>query len=161
MRLAPVESRARTTLPWRSPRASARAYAEAGPLERIAIIRRGVPATYVTTLVRSLEIPKDRLCRTLGLSRSTVDRKARQRGRLSQSDSERVLAIARLIGQADRMVQTSGDPSGFEAAKWLGAWLYAPHPVLGCRAPSEFMDTAGGCTYVSNLLAQQESGAYG
>lgn len=152
--------RRRTTLPWRSLRASARAYAEADPLERIEIIRRGVPATYVTTLIRRLDIPKGRLCRTLGLSRSTVDRKAHQRRRLSPRESERVLAIAQLIGQADGMVQASGDPSGFDAAKWLGVWLYSPHPVLGGRAPSEFMDTAGGGTYMLDVLAHQESGAY-
>jgi len=38
---------------------------------------------------------------------------------------------ARLIGQVQAMVEQSGNPEGFDAAHWLGAWLDEPLPALG------------------------------
>ncbi|HEX8755581.1 MAG TPA: antitoxin Xre-like helix-turn-helix domain-containing protein [Steroidobacteraceae bacterium] len=129
-------------------------------MDRIAIIRGRVPATYVVALTESMQIPRERLYSTLNLARATVDRKIQKRQRLSQEESERILAVVRLIGQVDTMVQESGDPAGFDAAKWTARWLQDPNPALGGRAPGELLDTADGRGLVSDLLAQQQSGAY-
>lgn len=145
---------------WNAVRESAGAYYRANPLDRIAIIRGRVPARYVVALAQSMQIPKERLYGALNLARATVDRRIQKRQRLSQEESERVLAVVRLIGQVDSMVQESGDPAGFDAAKWTGEWLQRPHPALGGRCPSELLDTADGRALVADLLAQQQSGAY-
>jgi putative toxin-antitoxin system antitoxin component (TIGR02293 family) len=145
---------------WNAVRESAGAYYRANPLDRIAIIRGRVPATYVIALTHSMQIPKERLYGTLGLARATVDRKIQKRQRLSQEESERILAVVRLIGQVDTMVRESGDPAGFDAARWIADWLQHPHPALGGRTPGELLDTADGRGLVSDLLAQQQSGAY-
>lgn len=147
-------------LRWNAVRDSAGAYYRANPLDRIAIIRGRVPATYVVALTESMQIPRERLYSTLNLARATVDRKIQKRQRLSQEESERILAVVRLIGQVDTMVQESGDPAGFDAAKWTARWLQDPNPALGGRAPGELLDTADGRGLVSDLLAQQQSGAY-
>lgn len=147
-------------LRWNAVRESAGAYYRANPLDRIAIIRGRVPATYVIALTQSMQISKERLYSTLNLARATVDRKIQQRQRLSQEESERILAVARLIGQVDCMVQESGDPTDFDAARWTAQWLQRPHPALGGRAPGELLDTADGRGLVSDLLAQQQSAAY-
>jgi putative toxin-antitoxin system antitoxin component (TIGR02293 family) len=145
---------------WNAVRESAGAYYRADPLDRIALIRRRVPAAYVVTLTRSMQISRERLYRTLGLARATMDRKIQRRQRLSQEEGERILTVARLIGQADHMVQESGDPTGFDAPRWTAEWLEHPHPALGGRTPGELLDTADGRALVSDLLAQQQSGAY-
>jgi uncharacterized protein (DUF2384 family) len=75
-------------------------------------------------------------------------------------ESERVLAIARLVGQADTIVCESGEPEGFNAAEWVSSWLQRPHAALGGKCPGELMGTADGCMLVSDLLARQQSGAY-
>lgn len=147
-------------LRWNAVRESAGAYYRANPLDRIAIIRGRVPATYVVTLTQSMQIPKERLYGTLNLARATVDRKIQKRQRLNQEESERILAVVRLIGQADAMVRESGDPTGFDAAKWIADWLQRPHPALGGRTPGELLDTADGRGLVTDLLAQQQSAAY-
>lgn len=147
-------------LRWSAVRDSAAAYYRANPLDRIAIIRGRVPAAYVVSLTQSMQIPKERLYSTLNLARATIDRKIQKRQRLNQEESERILAVVRLIGQADCMVQESGDPSRFDAPRWTAEWLQRPHPALGGRTPGELLDTADGRALVADLLAQQQSGAY-
>ncbi|HEX3844521.1 MAG TPA: antitoxin Xre/MbcA/ParS toxin-binding domain-containing protein [Steroidobacteraceae bacterium] len=147
-------------LRWNAVHESAGAYYRANPLDRIAIIRGRVPAAYVVALAQSMQIPKERLYSTLSLARATVDRKILKRQRLSQDESERVLAVAQLIGQVANMVRESGNPSGFDAAKWMARWLEHPHPALGGRRPGELLDTADGRNLVTQLLAQQQAGTY-
>jgi uncharacterized protein (DUF2384 family) len=72
-----------------------------------------------------------------------------------------MIGIARLVGQAQSMVQESGGPDDFDAAKWVSAWLDRPLPALGGKRPSGFMDTAIGRSMVADLLGQQQSSAYG
>lgn len=132
----------------------------AEPLMRITMVKEGLSAGYLDKLAKSLNITKDRLLPTLGIAQATVSRKVREGKPLSTEDSERALGMARLIGQVEAMVQQSGDPTGFDAAKWLARWLEEPLPALGGRPPSSLMDTAEGQAMVSNLLARMQSGAY-
>ena len=107
-----------------------------------------------------MHMPMERFYRTLGLARPTVDRKVRLAKRLNADESERVLGIARLVGQAQSLVKESGGPVKFDAATWVAAWLERPLPALGGKPPAAFMDTADGRTLVADLLAQEQSGAY-
>jgi uncharacterized protein (DUF2384 family) len=100
------------------------------------------------------------LLRTLGLSTPSFKRKKRMSERLSKPQSERVLGLARLIGQVEAMVAESGMTAGFNAARWIGSWLAEPLAPLGGLTPGELMDTMEGQAIVSNLLARAQSGAY-
>lgn len=132
----------------------------ATPLERIEIVRQGVPAGFVVRLGSAMGVPKERVYQTIGLPRSTVERKARAEQSLSPDESERVVGLTQLIGQVQALVEQSGHPEGFDAARWVGEWLDRPHPALGDRKPGDLCDTAEGRGVVSNLLARQQSGAY-
>lgn len=132
----------------------------AGVVDRVNIVKDGVPALYVNVLTACMGMPKDKFYRTIGLMRPTVDRKVRASKRLNQDESERVMGIARLVGLTQSLVQDSAGPEEFDAAKWVAAWLDRPLPALGGKRPGEFMDTADGRTLVADLLAQQQSGAY-
>ena len=129
-------------------------------VERIKLVKQGVPATVVDRLSKDMAIGKAKLYETLGLAPATVNRKLRDAQLLSQDDSERVLGIARLIGQVEQMVHESGDPKGFKAAEWVASWLDRPHPALDGKRPAELMDTADGRNLVSDLLARMQSSAY-
>jgi putative toxin-antitoxin system antitoxin component (TIGR02293 family) len=107
-----------------------------------------------------MQVPIDRLYRTLGLARPTIDRKMRTSQPLNTDESERVLALARLIGQAQNIVEESGRAQEFDAALWIAGWLNRPLPALDGRTPEEFVDTAEGQQLMSDLLAQQQPGAY-
>ena len=130
------------------------------PSERVKLVKEGVPASVLLLISDQMAIPRDRLYATLGLARATVNRKVRDKQVLNQDESERVLGIARLVGQAQTMVQESGEPKGFDAARWDAAWIEEPQPALGGKRPRELMDTAEGRGIVSELLARSQSGAY-
>lgn len=129
-------------------------------LERVEIVKAGVPADLLALLAEEMAISKEKLYATIGLPRATANRKLRERTVLTQDESERVLGIARLVGQVDAIVRDSGKPEGFDAAKWVAAWLDRPHPALGGKRPAELMDTADGRAIVSDLVARMQSGAY-
>ena len=129
-------------------------------IERVAMVKEGVPARLLDLICEDMAVPKDKLYATIGLARATINRKLREQQMLNQDESERVLGIARLVGQVSAMVRESGRPEGFDAARWVADWLDEPQPALGGRRPAELMDTADGRTIVSDLIARMRSGAY-
>ena len=124
------------------------------------MVKEGLPARLLTTLATDMHVPRERLYAWLGIARATANRKVKDDRMLSQDESERALGIARLVGQVGKIVAESGEPDGFDAARWTAAWLEEPNAALGGKAPGEFMDTADGRALVAGLVAQMQSGAY-
>lgn len=132
----------------------------ASPIQRIALVKSGIPATALSRLAGQMDMPKDRLASVLGLPRATINRKVSGSKPLSPDEGSRVMGMARLVGQVQAMVEESGQTEGFDAARWVARWLERPLPALDGRAPKELMDTAEGQALVSNLVARMQSGAY-
>ena len=124
------------------------------------MVKEGVPSGLLMLISEDMAISRDKLYATIGLVRATVNRKLRGQQVLNQDESERVLGIARLVGQVSTVVKESGNPGGFDAAKWVAAWLDRPLQALGGKRPAELMDTADGRGIVSDLVARMQSGAY-
>ena len=103
---------------------------------------------------------KENLLSSLGLPRATISRKEKDGAVLSKDESERVLGVETLIGMVQAMVEESGDPSGFDAARWVSEWLSKPLPALGGETPASYMDTFEGQRLVAELLSMTQSGAY-
>jgi putative toxin-antitoxin system antitoxin component (TIGR02293 family) len=144
---------------WSKPNQALRLF-HTSVVDRVNIVKSGVPAPYVTVLAARMGMPKDKFYRTIGLMRPTVDRKVRASMLLNSDESARVMGIARLVGQAQSLVLDSAGAQDFDAARWVAAWLDRSLTALGGKRPGEFMDTADGRTLVADLLAQQQSGAY-
>jgi putative toxin-antitoxin system antitoxin component (TIGR02293 family) len=132
----------------------------ASPLERIAMIKQGVPAQAAKQLFAVLDIGQGAGFAALNLSPATVNKKAKQGAALSPEESERVIGCARLVGQLEAMVQESGDPKNFDAAAWIARWLTEPLPAFAGTRPADLMDTMEGQALVSSTLAKLQSGAY-
>jgi putative toxin-antitoxin system antitoxin component (TIGR02293 family) len=132
----------------------------ATPSERIKMIKSGVPAALVKDLFTQLAMSQSLGFEALKLSAATVNRKALQADNLSVDEGERVLGMAKLVGQVEAMVQDSGNPAGFDAPAWTSRWLREPLPAFGGARPVDFMDTMEGQAMVSRVLAQSQSGAY-
>lgn len=130
------------------------------PQARIAVIRRGIPASTISNLSARMGMSKENLLSSLGLSHSTISRKERDATVLSKDESERVLGVESLIGMVQAMVEQSGDPAGFDAARWLSGWLTNPLPALAGETPASYMDTFEGQKLVAELLSMSQSGAY-
>jgi putative toxin-antitoxin system antitoxin component (TIGR02293 family) len=145
------------------PRAAGWSYLDvfnASPAERIGMIKGGVRARWAKTILHQLALGQGHGLDVLKLSPATVNRKAAADANLSPEEGERVIGMAKLIGQVQAMVEESGNPEGFDAATWLADWLRSPLPAFDGTRPIEFMDTMEGQTMVSNALAQLQSGAY-
>ncbi|PWF46153.1 DUF2384 domain-containing protein [Massilia glaciei] len=103
---------------------------------------------------------KENLLSSLGLSRATISRKEKDATVLSKDESERVLGVEMLIGMVQAMVEQSGHPTGFDAARWVADWLSKPLPALAGATPASYMDTFEGQKLVAELLSMSQSGAY-
>lgn len=132
----------------------------ASPQARIAMIRQGVPAIEAKRLVQALGVEQKVFYRALGLKTATVNRKITQSEQLASDESERLLGVARLIGQVEAIVAESGDPKGFDAPEWLSRWLREPLPALGGTPPMALLDTMEGQAMVAEALSRIQSGAY-
>ena len=132
----------------------------ASPLERISMIKHGIRATEAKRIIAELAIGQGTALKALNLSPATVNKKAKQDQTLSPGESERVIGIAKLVGQLEAVIEESGNPEGFDAIAWMSRWLNDPLPALGGARPIDLMDTMEGQALVSTTLAQLQSGAY-
>jgi hypothetical protein len=127
-------------------------------MQRVKIVKKGVPARYTGVLAAGMRMSKDKFYSTVGLPRATVDRKVRANKRLNLDESERVIGIARLVGQAQSLVQDSGGPADFDGARWLAEWSSGRcRRSLGSVRASSWIPPR---TRPLRSLAQQQSGAY-
>lgn len=132
----------------------------ASPADRIRLIKAGVPAAKAKRMISDLHFDQGVLLGALNLKTATVNRKAASDESLSPEESERVIGIAKLVGQLQAMLEESGAPDGFDAPKWLSQWLREPLPALGGQRPVDLIDTMEGQAVVAQSLGQIQSGAY-
>ena len=128
------------------------------PYDSVIALKAGIPIRHIDALATRMQLRKGALIDALRLP--SAKRKARPDGKLSQDESERVLGLEYLIGQIHTMIEESGEPEGFDAAQWLGQWMFKQVPALGGETPASLMDSITGQKFISNLLAMSQSGAY-
>lgn len=107
----------------------------ASSADRIRMIRKGVLAKNAKGMISDLHFDQQALLGALNLKTATVNRKAARNEALSADESERVIGIARLVGQLLAIIEESGNPEGFDAPLWLSNWLREPLPALGGLQP--------------------------
>lgn len=134
----------------------------ADPVQLIETERRGVASIFVKDLSRRMEIPAQRMFDILGVPKATAEKKVAAGELLSGTGGRAALGIARLLGIAKEIVDSSTavDAKNFDTAKWLGQWLEKPQRALGGRKPAELIDTPTGLEVVARLLGAIQSGAY-
>jgi putative toxin-antitoxin system antitoxin component (TIGR02293 family) len=167
-RVAPLKKRPathheRTVTGWPKEKARRSDYLtlyRAAPIDRIKRVKAGVSAAEAKAILSDLAIPSARISAVLGIPLSTLNRKAKVAQKLSTDEGERVLGLAKLVGQVQAMVEDSGDPKGFDARAWTAQWLNAPLPALGGVRPIDLMDTMEGQSLVSDTLSRIQSGTY-
>lgn len=84
----------------------------------------------------------------------------RPNGLRVRDELDRERAIGRLTRRVQTIVEESGKPEGFDAARWTAAFLLRPMRALGGKTPCEFMDTEEGQALIENLLLRMQCGAY-
>jgi putative toxin-antitoxin system antitoxin component (TIGR02293 family) len=144
----------------KSPTLSYMTVYRASPLERIDMIRRGIPASEAKRLFADLPIGQGVGFKALNLSTATINKKAKHGDTLSPGESERIVGFAKLVGQLEVMIQDCGGPTNFDARTWMARWLTEPLPAFGGVRPADMMDTMEGQALVSTALSEIQSGAY-
>jgi putative toxin-antitoxin system antitoxin component (TIGR02293 family) len=129
-------------------------------MERIHMIRAGMPASAITRLADDMAVSRDRIYDWVRIPRATGNRKISAAVDLNPDETEKMMGIMDLVGQVEKMVTESGDTLAFDAAQWTAHWLDEPNPALGNHTPGDLMDSAEGRVIVSRLVAQLQSGAY-
>lgn len=130
---------------------------EATPFQRVMLIKAGLRARDARRILADMTVPPCQIYEALKVSPAAMSRKAAKDQALSPRDSERIIGVARLVGQVEALV---GSAEGFDASSWLANWLAQPAPALGGQRPGELIDTMEGQSLLSNLLDQMQSGAF-
>ena len=129
---------------------------EATPIERISMIRARVGARDAMRILTEVARANGQIFEALGVSKSSVSRKAASDQFLSRSESERILGLAKLIGQ----VQSMTNDAEADAPAWLATWMAEPVPALGGERPINLIGTMEGQAVVSNMLGHLLRGGF-
>jgi putative toxin-antitoxin system antitoxin component (TIGR02293 family) len=132
----------------------------ASPIERISVIKAGISARDAKELSIALHFDQQVMFDALKLKTATVNRKAARDETLSIEDGERVVGLAKLVGQLEAMIEDAGTSETFDAPSWMSRWLREPLPAIGGARPIDLLDTMEGQALVSRALSQIQSGAY-
>lgn len=111
-------------------------------------LRQGLPAERVSVLASALGMSRGEVAALLGVSTATLTRRERA-GRLTQTESERLLRYARLAADA---TLTFGSPERGRD------WLRRPQVALGGDVSLEFADTEPGAQEVARALGRIRHG---
>lgn len=130
--------------------------------ERIDAERNGVPMFVARKVHDALGITSSQFSAITGISESVYRRRAKNvDGKLSGTPAWSILGVMELIDVAEDLVDPQFEAStNFDAAIWLGEWLYRPQPALGGIRPAEFVDTVSGRKEVKRVLGAIVSGAF-
>lgn len=134
---------------------------EASARDQAEIVTGGVAASVAKRILADLDMPKALISEALNIHIATINRKAKTGAVLRPGEGERILGLAKLVGQVETMVQGVDAAEGFDSRAWTSRWLREPLPALGGAAPLDYMDTIEGQALVSETLARIQSGAYG
>jgi putative toxin-antitoxin system antitoxin component (TIGR02293 family) len=106
-------------------------------------VRKGIPYAALGRLQRNLALPLEQVASLMQVPVRTLARRREER-RLSPEESDKLLRVARLLGQALQLF--GGD--------WMDAraWLETPQPTLGNLSPLKMAETELGAREVEMAI---------
>lgn len=119
-------------------------------LDWIEVIRNGIPAAAVESLLKAMQVSQAELARALGIPERTLARRKRE-GVLNSDESAKLLRLARVVGRANEV---------FENAQAALHWLKSPNAALSAATPLSLLDTDIGAESVLDTLGRIEHGVF-
>jgi putative toxin-antitoxin system antitoxin component (TIGR02293 family) len=116
----------------------------------IEVIRQGIPAAAVDSLLTAIHVSRSDLAKLLGIPERTLARRKRE-GILNSEESSKLLRVARVVARAAEV---------FEDAEAALDWLKAPNAALQRRTPLSLLDTDIGAESVLDTLGRIEHGVF-
>lgn len=127
-------------------------YAWETKLERIAIIRKGLPYSSIEVISKSADLPVKSVLHLLGVPQTTYNKRKREKYLLSGRNSEIVLVLTELLEYGKQVF--NGEFQKFHR------WLKKPNISLGGVRPDSFFDSLTGIQIVKNTLNRIEHGNF-
>ena len=119
-------------------------------LDWIGILREGIPAAAVESILSAARLSQSELAYALAIPERTLARRKRE-GALSTDESSKLLRLARVISRATAV---------FDDADAAVDWLKSPNAALGGHAPLRLLDTDIGAESVLDTLGRIEHGVF-
>lgn len=116
----------------------------------IEMIRHGLPAAAVESLLKVIQLSQSDLARALDIPERTLARRKRE-GVLNSEESAKLLRLARVVSRANEV---------FERSDAAIHWLKAPNASLGGKTPLSLLDTDIGAESVLDTLGRIEHGVF-
>ena len=119
--------------------------------EPVKDIRKGLPASSVSHVARSLHTTENDLLPIIGISERTLQRRRKENRPLEPVESDRLYRVAKVYARANEV---------FENEEVALDWLKARNRALG-DVPLMLLDTEAGADMVERVLTRIEHGVYG
>jgi len=125
-------------------------YVWASQMDRVNIIRKGLPYESIEVISKRADLPVKQILRLFGVPQTTYNKKKRDKHLLSRRDSEIILILAELL-------DLGLDVFNNEKEKFQ-RWLKKPNVSLGGVTPESLFDSLTGIGEVRNSLNRLEYG---
>src|SRR5206468_10999358 len=115
-------------------------------LDWVGMIREGIPAAAVESILDVVGLSQSELARALGIPERTLARRKRE-GVLNSEESSKLLRLARVVSRAHEV---------FDDPRVAVDWLMAPNAALRGHAPLNLLDTDIGAESLLDTLRRIE-----
>jgi putative toxin-antitoxin system antitoxin component (TIGR02293 family) len=119
-------------------------------LDWVALIRRGIPAAALESLLQIIRVSQAELATALAIPERTLARRKRE-GMLNSEESAKLVRLARVVERAQYV---------FEDLEAALDWLKSPNAALGHATPLSLLDTDIGAESVMDTLGRIEHGVF-
>lgn len=119
-------------------------------LDWVDMIREGIPAAALESILTAARLSQSELSQTLGIPERTLARRKRD-GVLNSEESSKLLRLARVVSRASEV---------FDDSAAAIDWLKSPNAALRGNAPLHLLDTDVGAESVLDTLGRIEHGVF-
>ncbi len=141
---------ARTLLPVWKLESEGNEYTWASKMERVKIIRSGVPYGSIDVISKRINAPIKEVLHIFGLPQTTYNKKRREKSLLNGRDSEIVLLLTELLDFGIDVFNNEEDK--------FQRWMKKENISLGGNSPESLLDSITGIQEVKNCLNRIEYG---
>lgn len=119
-------------------------------MDRVAIIRTGLPYESIEIIGKQADLPVKKILQLLEVPQTTYNKKKRDKGVLNRRDSELILMLTELLEFGLGVFNNEGEK--------FKRWLKKPNASLGDATPESLFDSFTGIQEVKNSLNRLEYG---
>ena len=119
-------------------------------LERVGIIREGIPYASIEVISRRINVPIKDVLHIFSLPQTTYNKKRREKSLLNGRDSEIILLLTELVDFGIEVFNNEEEK--------FQRWMKKQNISLGGNSPESLLDSATGIQEVKNCLNRIEYG---